>query len=64
VPHHRDCWTWNRGCGIYACGSRASLAPPPALDLDEVRARLTALVLTAGIVRAAFALSWGAGARF
>jgi hypothetical protein len=24
TPHHADCWAYNDGCAIYACGSRAS----------------------------------------
>lgn len=63
VPHHRDCWRWNAGCGIYACRSRANLAPAPALDLDEARARLAALILTVAVALVPLALTWAGGLR-
>lgn len=28
APHHRRCWSFNKGCGTYGCGSRAFVAPP------------------------------------
>src|SRR5437868_1145495 len=31
VPHHRDCWEYNQGCGTYGCPSA-----PPTQKLTDV----------------------------
>ncbi len=31
--HHLECWRFNKGCSMFACGSRSSMKPPNALDL-------------------------------
>lgn len=28
TPHHRRCWSYNRGCATFACGSRLGQRPP------------------------------------
>ncbi len=61
TPHHGDCWSFNGGCGIYACrGDRRVSAMPLAPDFDETRARvqaamLTVLILFLGLGRSALA---------
>lgn len=34
-PHHKSCWTYNKGCATYACSCRTSV-PPPISQHDEV----------------------------
>jgi hypothetical protein len=34
TPHHPDCWTYNDGCGIYACAKKQPT--PPARVQDAV----------------------------
>jgi hypothetical protein len=34
TPHHPDCWTYNEGCGIYACAQKQPT--PPARVQDAV----------------------------
>lgn len=40
APHHRQCWTFNKGCGVYACGCRVLVLPPAAQGHPEVDPRL------------------------
>lgn len=49
TPHHADCWRFNRGCGLYACRGHHLEGDLPRLDRAEARARLGALLMTAGL---------------
>lgn len=56
TPHHADCWSYNEGCAIYACGSKPS-APRPASRLSpEVmlpRLAFLASLISLGVMFAA-----------
>ena len=36
APHHRKCWSFNKGCATYACPSRTFVLPPVSVD-DEIQ---------------------------
>lgn len=36
APHHRKCWSFNKGCATYACPSRTFVLPPVTID-DEIQ---------------------------
>lgn len=57
TPHHEDCWSYNGGCGIFACNpaTRAVLVPKPAGRAGP-RA-ITAMVLLYAIVFGGF-IAW------
>ena len=40
TPHHRQCWTFNKGCGVYGCGCRILVLPPASEGHPEVDPRL------------------------
>lgn len=40
TPHHRQCWTFNKGCGVFGCGCRVLVLPPVAAGHPEVDKRL------------------------
>lgn len=46
TPHHADCWEYNEGCAIYACGSKPA-APVPGIRLapDAALPRLAFLAV-------------------
>jgi hypothetical protein len=35
APHHRKCWSFNKGCATYACPSRTFVLPPVTVG-DEI----------------------------
>lgn len=35
APHHRKCWSFNKGCATYACTCRTFVLPPVTVD-DEI----------------------------
>lgn len=35
APHHRKCWSFNKGCATYACTCRTFVLPPVTID-DEI----------------------------
>jgi hypothetical protein len=51
APHHADCWSYNRGCGIYACHSR-SLQGGGLLHIprSEDSSRFLALAFAMGLL--------------
>lgn len=39
-PHHRRCWSYNKGCGVYGCESRAFLLPALHDPVEGIDPRL------------------------
>lgn len=48
VPHHKDCWGYNEGCGIFGCGSdkKKALVPRTQSSNSALESRLDNLPAT------------------
>jgi hypothetical protein len=56
TPHHADCWSYNEGCAIYACGSKPAAPPPTSRLAPEAmlpRLAFLAMFISLGVLFAA-----------